>query len=337
MYLGQQLKEVLPSNVALGGANMGQVPLFQVQWWSQRSAIPAGYVAADGQELSSATFPDAKNGIDAGMVPTVANGTWISNPTERGKFVALSSTGKFRVPDYNGKFVGSLGAVFLRGDGTLSAAVAGVIQPDAFQGHKHSGGFAFGGTANLGNLAAYIQSVDTTIPISDGVNGTPRTSTETRPLNVTGCWIIKLFGALVNPGSADAAQLATDYAQLSAIVQGINLSKYYESDEQIITPGGSLTLNHGLSKEPKIITAYLKCISANLNYAVGDKVEVSTAVVVTGLDANTAGINVQFTDTQLLVRFGPRAGSTFIILDKSSGVLTNIVNANWKLILRAWA
>lgn len=320
---------------------MGQVPMFQVQWWAQRSSIPAGYVAADGQELNHATFPDAKNGIDAGMVPTVANGTWISNPTERGKFVALSSTGKFRVPDYNGKFAGSLGAVFLRGDGTLSAAVAGVIQPDAMQGHFHQSNqsnISTGTGSSVSRLASYSESGSTQVgpAITDGVNGTPRTATETRPLNVTGCWIIKLFGAIVNPGSVDAAQLATDYAQLSAVVQGINLSKYYESEEQIITAGGLLTLNHGLSNQPKLITACIKCTSPNLNYNVGDKVEVGINVIWPGADAATTGINVNATSSQLLVRYAPRSG-TFFILDKSTGALSSITNANWKLILRAWA
>jgi hypothetical protein len=46
-----------------------------------------------------------------------------------------------------------------------------------------------------------------------------RTDTETRALNVTGVWTVHAFGAVVNPGSVDAAQLASDLAVLNAAVQ----------------------------------------------------------------------------------------------------------------------
>lgn len=159
-YLGQEIEKILPGNVAVGGANMGMVPLFSVQWCPSRDAIWAGYVAADGQELDDNLFPDAAAGIAANNVPTTSNATWLADPTARGAYVAGSSAGKFRVPDYNGKFAGSLGAVFLRGDGMLSAEIAGLIQRDAFQGHKHEGSFpAFpldGSTlpGNIGQLAS---------------------------------------------------------------------------------------------------------------------------------------------------------------------------------------
>ena len=138
MYLGQNIKKILPGNVAVGGANMGMVPLFSVQWCPNRAAIWAGYVPAHGQELDDNLFPDAAAGIAANNVPTTSNANWLADPTARGAYVSGSSAGKFRVPDYNGKLAGSLGAVFMRGDGALSAAVAGVIQRDAFQGHHHA-------------------------------------------------------------------------------------------------------------------------------------------------------------------------------------------------------
>lgn len=237
MYLGQSIKQVYPTTVAVGGSNMGQVPLFSVQWWANRATIPTGYVPADGQELPKSLYPDADAGIQANNVPLTTEATWQSTPTERGKWVATSSAGKFRVPDYNGKSVGSLGALMLRGDGTLSAEINGVIQRDAYQGHKlrttgasgtsGAAGFApeFGGdTTTMSGLGAYTAlgthyATYTGNHVTDGVNGTPRTAAETRPLNVTGCFIIKLFGAVTNAGSANAAQLATEYASLATQVQ----------------------------------------------------------------------------------------------------------------------
>lgn len=219
----------------LGGDS---IPLFSVMWWPQRSAIPAGYVAADGQTLSRATYPDALAGIVAGNVPTVADATWNSTPTERGKYTVGNGTSTFRLPDYNGKFAGSLGAVFMRGDGALSAAVAGVIQQDAMQGHYHRGQSGTGSGTSWGSTSAGAGT--STMPdgpireaTTDGTNGTPRTANETRTLNVTGCWVIKLFGAVTNVGSADAAQLATDYANLAGVVSGLSASKLNISDKRV--------------------------------------------------------------------------------------------------------
>lgn len=212
----------------LGSGNIevsgGGSPLFSVMWWPSR-VIPDGYVAADGQTLSRTTYPDAWAGIQAGNVPTVDEATWQSTTTERGKFTVGDGASTFRLPDYNGKASGSLGAVFMRGDGALSTAIAGVIQRDALQGHEHllpTLGYAYG-SAPLPVIgpAGVVGTAKSGGVITDGVNGTPRTATETRPLNVTGCWLIKLFGAVVNVGSADASQLASDYANLASRVSSL--------------------------------------------------------------------------------------------------------------------
>lgn len=188
------------------GASDAAVPLFAVQWWPSRASIPAGYAPADGQALPRATFPDAWAGIQAGNVPTVAEATWQATAAERGKYTAGDGASTFRLPDYNGKAAGSLGAVFLRGDGALSAVVAGAIQLDEFKRHTHPIGITTSTSAGGGGQY-YAGSQSTAISGATGGN-------ETRPLNVTGCWVVKLFGAVTNPGNADAAQLASDYTAL---------------------------------------------------------------------------------------------------------------------------
>src|SRR5690606_24959251 len=121
------------AEAAADDLEMAKVPLFFVAWCPDRNHIWPGYVAADGQQLSSTTYPDAAAGISAGTVPTTDDATWLADPTQRGKYVADDGSGFFRVPDYNGKQAGSLGAVFLRGDGERSAGVSGEIQEDAMQ------------------------------------------------------------------------------------------------------------------------------------------------------------------------------------------------------------
>lgn len=210
------------------GASDASIPLFMAQWWPNRASIPAGYAPADGQLLSRATFPDAWAGIQAGNVPTVADGTWLSTPIERGKYTAGDGATLFRLPDYNGKSAGSLGAVFMRGDGALSAAVAGAIQPDALQNITgESSTFPTGGTQPTSANGAFRTNGRGGVPTGIAGGGgwgtasvdfdasrVARTASETRPLSVTGCWIIKIFGSVTNPGSADAVQLASDYAAL---------------------------------------------------------------------------------------------------------------------------
>lgn len=211
------------------------LPIFSVQWMPSRNMIPAGYVAADGQELSRATFNDAFTSILAGNVPSIDDTTWLSTPTERGKYSLGNGTTTFRMPDYNGKFAGSLGAAFLRGDGELSGSTAGTIQRDALQDFKLTNTLrrsidkltatrtmqqAADYTFNIGGVPQPIDSV--TISSSSVPAGSYEvvpfgariSASETRPLNVTGCWCVKLFGAVVNQGSADVGQLASDYANL---------------------------------------------------------------------------------------------------------------------------
>ncbi len=105
------------------------------------------------------------------------------------------------IPDLNGN------ARFLRG-----SATSGTEEADAFQGHNHninesgevgavdirdgSGGGAGGftnsrlgvgnsGTASLGSL--WVDD-----PKTDGVNGTPRTDSETRPINMSVVWVMRI-------------------------------------------------------------------------------------------------------------------------------------------------
>ncbi|WP_028498365.1 phage tail protein [Microvirgula aerodenitrificans] len=186
------------------------LPLLFPLWCPNRAAIPAGYAPADGQALSRSLYPDAWAGIAAGNVPVVTDAAWLATPTERGKFTAGDGATTFRLPDYNGKSAGSLGAVFMRGDGALSAGADGVIQPDELRSHVH--------TIPYGNLQFPISSSSgTSLAYAGGGQMTGTSSVggaETRPLNVTGCWVIRLFGAAVNPGAADAAQLATEVSKL---------------------------------------------------------------------------------------------------------------------------
>lgn len=186
-----------------------------------------GYVAADGQTLPRALYPDAFAAIQAGLVPVCSDVDWLADPAKRGCFTLGDGSTTFRVPDYNGKSVGSFGAIFQRGDGLNSAGVAGEIQRDAIQNVIGS----WQDAASTANGVSTTTGVVRAELLADGLGrsgGTvvnnyrytidlsreARTATETRSVNVTGCWGVKLFGAVQNVGSADAAALATAVAGL---------------------------------------------------------------------------------------------------------------------------
>lgn len=246
------------------------VPMFAVFWWPSRTNIPNGYIAADGQELSQAMFPDAAIATQQGKVPTVQELEWQMDPLKRGSYVANSSQGKFRVPDYNGKYADSVGALFLRGDNNQVAN--GYIQQDAMQGHKHA--MVTGGTA----ATAASTSVNGGGPVTTGIApggtnytgqlnlttdmyayndyGVLKIANETRPINVSGCWVIKLFGYVINTSEADIQQLITENANLAARLSV--LESYQQAKKfTIIYP------NDGTEENPANVVANKRYIMAN--------------------------------------------------------------------------
>jgi len=227
-------------------------------WWPLRSSIPAGQIPQDGQTVSRATYPDLAAMVIAGTLPVVAEATWQSDPTQRGKYTLGNGSTTIRLPDLNGKSSGTLGAVFLRGDGALSAGTGGVIQRDALQNITGSfvgrpGGAAGQGGPLIGGSGALAYTIQTSGSAATGMPATgtalqgdvvtfdasrvARTAAETRSLNATGVWTVHAFGAVVNPGSVDAAQLASDLAALQAAFQALsNVIGFV-----IIYPGGNAT------------------------------------------------------------------------------------------------
>lgn len=235
-------KPVIDDVVGLSEAlvQAGGKPVLSADWVQLRSAMWNGFVAADGQTLNRADYPDAWAAIAAGKVPVVADADWLADPLKRGSFTTGNGTTTFRVPDYNGKSVGSLGALFMRGDGTNSAVTNGLLQGDAIRnitGHLHSSlyldQYNIVYPSDVNPKGAFTVMVDDGLDTSlNPVAGTSRpakavrfdasavvpTAAENRPVAVTGCWAVKLFGAVQNAGSIDAAGLATQVAAVEARV-----------------------------------------------------------------------------------------------------------------------
>jgi len=123
-----------------------------------------------------------------------------------------------------------------------------------------------------------------------------------------------------------------DEAKLSFTVQ---FTEAFTSSEQTITSAGLLTIAHGLSAIPSLIQARLICKTAELNYSIGDELIIYLDSNSTSATDNRGG-SLVVNATNLNIRFGSNA-STFNVLNKNTGGQVPITNANWKLVMRAWA
>lgn len=217
--------------------------VLDVKWFATRTPMRTGYTAGDGQTLSRALYPDALAAIQAGLVPVCSDAEWLADPTKRGCFTLGDGSTTFRVPDYNGVQPGSYGPVYLGGGssdggGILRDRIQNIAGKVSVNGGANS--YALDFNSQLGAFEAEAnpesrQIKTDAIPASGWAATTnrgrltidasrvARTGDTTRPITAEGCLAIKLFGAVQNAGSADAAALATAVADLSArmsVVEG---------------------------------------------------------------------------------------------------------------------
>jgi microcystin-dependent protein len=152
--------------------------------------------SADSATPTGAVFDMAASTVPAGYLE--CTGAAISRTTYAALFAVIgviygSGDGSttFNIPDYRGYFRRG----WSHGSSVDSGRAIGTLQADAFQGHIHSiggvptVGSGFGYSGSSGVTGATI--TQTGSPISDGTSGTPRTATETRPVNISVMTIIK--------------------------------------------------------------------------------------------------------------------------------------------------
>ena len=160
-----------PVSFPHGFTGVSSTPPSTVIYVAQNTA-PTGYLKANGAAISRSTYEDLFAAI----------GT---------TFGAGDGSTTFNVPDLRGEFIRG----WDDGRGIDSGRSFGSAQADAFQGHWHGiesetgqagrdgGGGSGGGNLRIDGspLTPYPYATYTT---SDGVNGTPRTASETRPRNI---------------------------------------------------------------------------------------------------------------------------------------------------------
>ena len=202
-----------------------------------RLVAKPGTVYGDGQLLSRSVYPTLWAKVDAGEVPVVDEAVWQSTPGKRGAYTKGTDGSNFRVPDYNGVTAGSVKAPVLRGDGGINNStgdimLSGVPNPygriDARAGASYGffaddvslveGSLFLEGKGSKAGLAsdpgtgwgfsAIVIDPSARYPVYQ--NGLD----EARMNSVVICWVIRTHGVVNNPGSVDAAVLASRVEQI---------------------------------------------------------------------------------------------------------------------------
>ena len=88
---------------------------------------------------------------------------------------------------------------------------------------------------------------------------------------------------------------------------------------------------HSLGVTPRKIWYDIECITAELNYTVGQR---SAAQAVTGKNGAGPGLAIVADATNLNIRFN-NGSPVFQILNFTTGAQVNITNANWNLAIYA--
>lgn len=190
------------------------------------------------------------------------------------------------------------------------------------------------------NLRGAFSSADET-KLDAVISATSATSAEAAAGAETGMriWspaIVKAaVSALIPIADVSAIEAGINNTQAitpSGLNTALGLSEQFVSAEQTITAGGSLTLAHGLSGVPQISQVMLVCKTAQLGYSVDDEVFVNAHFQG---DGTSRGVAIVPDATNLNIRYGSD-GTTFVILNKTTGTSAGITNGNWKAKFVAW-
>lgn len=218
-----------------GGGGAHTAFLGQIQWFTNKTYLAPGFVAANGQTLTDATYPEFAAALRAGtMAAVIPDADWLADASKRGNYTVGDGNTTFRLPDLNGVQTGSIAAPFLRGDsaGFTDGQVQTSAAPNIIGTLKFRSvnGISSGGSVSLGTGAFAVGYNNAPDPVLlqapsltsssgkgdlatfDASDSNPiygRTSAEIRPNSVVGCWAICLSNGSFDVGNMDVSQLTT--------------------------------------------------------------------------------------------------------------------------------
>lgn len=189
-----------------------------------------------------------------------------------------------------------------------------------------------GDTISFSSLAVRVPvGANDTVLFADSA-ATPGVAWKTIDLStsrVTGVLPVAKF----TTGTPTGSKFVRDDGVLAVPATGTTLPTGYTSTAQTLTAAGALTLAHGLGSAPRLVSARLKCQSADLNYSVNDEVIIAPAG--TGASGDNFGVSIVPDATNLNIRFGSQT-NIFVIVNKTTGGSSVIDLTKWKIIFDAW-
>lgn len=216
---------------------VAQVGSFELH--NSRTYAKPGTVYGDGQISQRSLYPELVSELLAGHLPVVTDDVWLSTPSKRGCFSLGNGTTTFRFPDLNGVYSGSIKAPVFRGDGG-GLAIGDVQESGVPNAKGHTIGFnilgsirqgASGGTNNTsptnplnvvrGDSHKYgLENSDDNwgsgldLDLSRAHKVYRNGLDEVRVNSIVVVWVVRTHGVVNNPGSVDAAVLASRVEQV---------------------------------------------------------------------------------------------------------------------------
>ncbi|MGD9538561.1 MAG: hypothetical protein AB7P52_11595 [Alphaproteobacteria bacterium] len=149
--------------------------------------------------------------------------------------------------------------------------------------------------------------------------------------------------SLILPGNTNLATAANDTATFVSLGSGNWLCAGYKrasglavvgASGSTLTAGTPLVMNpfatsttatqaHGLGAEPKYIEVVVECVSAELNWSVGDRIRLFSD----SYSGNNWNIWANSTNLEIIT-----SNSGLVAVNKSTRVSSNLTSGNWKLV-----
>ena len=145
--------------------------------------------------------------------------------------------------------------------------------------------------------------------------------------------IVTQSGANITTAAGDTCIIRATAANVVEVLSYAAPYGQYVSPEQTITSAGRLTLAHGLGTPPKLVQVEAICKIAELGWTVGQSLIIPPQAG--GFASTNSGLSVAKDASNLVVQYGSAA--SVILGCNAAGSALSLTNANWRLIVRAWA